>query len=295
MKVFVTGAQGQVGQCLTRLLDDKKLSYQAFSREQLDITDWQAVENAIMHYQPDIIINAAAYTSVDKAESEQDLAYRVNCDGAAHLARAAEKHKSLFLHISTDYVFSGLQEGTYSENDETSPLSVYGSSKLAGEKKVHELCSTAITLRTSWVFSEFGNNFVKTMIKLGQTRDTLNIVGDQFGGPTYAGDIAKTLLEIAEQYTENTNFEQFGIYHFSGFPYVSWSEFAEYIFNVAKQEDVIEKTPQITSIKTEEYPVAATRPKNSKLSMTKIKNKLGLCPSHWQEALKDIKHYRVNP
>lgn len=289
MKVLITGSRGQVGHCLTERLKNKA-EILAVDRDELDITNESAVIAVVSQFQPDFIINAAAHTAVDKAEQEEALSYQINCEGPLNLAKAAQNIGAAILHISTDYVFFGDKDGIYDEADETNPQSVYGASKLAGEKAVVEVCSKHIILRTAWVFGEHGNNFVKTMLRLGQDRDKLGIVGDQFGGPTFAGDIAAALITIAEK-IHAKNEINWGIYHFSGTPYVSWYQFAQAIFEQAKSQSVLNQTPKLASLPTEEYPTPAKRPVNSKLNCDKIEQHFGIKPSDWQKALKRIQHY----
>ena len=291
MKILVTGANGQVGHCLQQQLSESNWEFVALTRAELDISDAKAVETAVQQIQPDVIINAAAYTAVDKAEQERDLAYAINRDGPANLARAAKHINAAILHISTDYVFAGDATGTYSEDAPTSPQGVYGHSKLEGEQAVAAANDKHIILRTAWVFGEHGNNFVKTMIRLGGTRDTLGIVADQEGGPTYAGDIAKALLVIAQQYTAGKTIA-WGIYHYSGLPHISWFGFAQHIFAEVEQAQLYEKAvPQLNAITTADYPTPAKRPANSKLDCSKIEHMFGVTASDWQLALKNISAY----
>lgn len=291
MKILVTGANGQVGYCLQQQLKDSNWEFIALTRAELDISDAQAVENAVQQIRPDVIVNAAAYTAVDKAEQERELAFAINRDGPAHLARAAKQINAAILHISTDYVFSGDAAGSYSEDAPTAAQGVYGQSKLEGEQAVIAANDKHIILRTAWVFGEHGNNFVKTMIRLGSNRDTLGIVADQEGGPTYAGDIAKALLTIAQQYTDGKSIE-WGIYHYSGLPHISWFGFAQYIFTEVELANLYEKaTPQLNAITTADYPTPAKRPANSKLDCNKIERTFGISTSNWQLALKSIKAY----
>ena len=194
------------------------------------------------------------------------------------------------LHISTDYVFEGNKADEYVESDNTNPQSVYGESKLAGEIAIAGACDKYIIFRTAWVFSESGNNFVKTMLRLSKSHDALSVVGDQFGGPTYAGDIANALIKIAQQISDG-NVIEYGIYHFSGLPHVSWFEFASYIFDSAAKQGLISKKPILTSILTEQYPTPAKRPTNSRLSTRKISKIFSIEASDWQLALTQMKEY----
>lgn len=290
MKVLVTGSNGQVGYCLVQQLRQQNADFLALDRDQLDITQRQAVWQTVSDYRPDIIINAAAHTAVDKAESEAEQAFAINRDGAAYLAEAAQQIGAAMLHISTDYVFDGQATQPYTETDATAPQGVYGQSKLAGEQAVLAACSHSIILRTAWVFGEHGHNFVKTMLRLGRERDSLGIVSDQHGAPTYAGDIAATLLHIAHHITQGKPTE-YGIYHFSGKPYVSWYQFAEAIFQQAQQQGILTNTPQLIAIATSDYPTPAKRPANSCLQLDKIQQAFGIPPSDWQQALTQLAPY----
>ena len=291
MKLLITGCNGQVGHCLVQQLNNKaNIDVLALDFSGLDITKKEQVLSIVTGYKPDFIMNAAAYTAVDKAESEEALSMAINCDGASYLAHAAHSVGAVILHISTDYVFEGNKDGLYSETDITNPQGVYGQTKLAGELAVAEACPRHIILRTAWVFGEHGNNFVKTMLRLGKDRDALNIVGDQFGGPTFAGDIAAALITIAGKIQAGS--EIWGIYHFSGMPHVSWFEFAKEIFEQANKQGIVCNKLELTAIATEEYPTLAKRPINSKLNCQKIKDVFDIEPSHWQLALERIKEYQ---
>ncbi|MFV0469673.1 MAG: dTDP-4-dehydrorhamnose reductase [Dysgonomonas sp.] len=290
MKVLITGCNGQVGQCLTERLKDKA-EILALDYEGLDITNKEAVMKITADFQPNYIINAAAHTAVDSAEQEVDLSYAINRDGPCYLAQAAKYVGAVMLHISTDYVFDGKGEEPYVETDSADPQGVYGLSKLAGEQAVAESCPKHLILRTAWVFGEHGNNFVKTMLRLAQTRDELTIVGDQFGGPTYAGDIADALIAMVN-YIEQRKEPEWGVYHFAGMPYASWFDFASTIFQRAEQYKLLEKQPTITAIPTSAYPTPAKRPANSRLNCSKIENQFGIKPSDWNAVLNNIKAYK---
>ena len=287
-KYLITGANGQVGSQLVAQLQGKA-EILATDRNALDITDRASVLQIVNEFRPDVIINAAAYTAVDKAESEANLAHAINCTGAENLAIAANEVGAMILHISTDYIFDGKGEKPYRETDPVAPQSVYGKTKLAGELAVQATCARHIILRTAWVFNEHGNNFIKTMIRLGKQRDTLGIVGDQFGSPTYAGDIANALILISEQLMNNN--QNFGVYHFSGSPYVSWFEFACEIFTQAQQQQILSQLPVLNKITTEDYPTPAVRPAQSRLDCGKIQAVFGIQPSDWQRALTDLSKY----
>ncbi|GEA52364.1 NAD(P)-dependent oxidoreductase [Vibrio inusitatus NBRC 102082] len=289
MRVLVTGCNGQVGHCLVKQLKNK-VELLAVDRTDLDITDRDAVFQTVEEFKPNFIINAAAHTAVDKAEEEVDLSYAINRDGPLYLAEAAKLVDATILHISTDYVFPGNKEGEYVEDDETGPLGVYGKSKLAGEIALSKANDKHIVLRTAWVFGEHGNNFVKSMLRIGKGRDTLTIVGDQYGGPTYAGDIAGSLIAMMNQLYIDDNPSHYGVYHFSGVPHVNWYGFAEEIFKHAENQGLL-KTPELTAISTEMYPTPAARPANSKMNCSKIKTIFKLNPSDWRCALNNIKQY----
>ncbi|PSV98839.1 dTDP-4-dehydrorhamnose reductase [Photobacterium iliopiscarium] len=295
MKVLITGSNGQVGSCLVKQLQScPEIDFLAVDRNELDITSEQEVIKTVNDFLPTIIINAAAHTAVDKAEDEVELSYAINRDGPQYLAQAADKVGAAILHISTDYVFAGDKQGLYSESDTVNPQGIYGKSKLAGEEAVINACPRHIILRTAWVFGEDGNNFVKTMLRLGQQRDSLGIVADQFGGPTYAGDIATALIKIAETITDTKNAfdsNNYGIYHFSGMPHVSWCELAQVIFDKAVEQNVLVKSPDVNGIRTEEYPTPAKRPANSKLNTKKITTVFNIPASDWQSTLNHLSDY----
>lgn len=291
MKILVTGANGQVGFCLAQQLANTVWDYLALTREELDITDLGAVKKLVDSYKPNIIINAAAYTAVDKAESDIDAANAINCIGAGNLAQAANSIGAAIFHVSTDYVFAGDAATPYCETDFVAPQGVYGQTKLSGEQLVAEKNAQHIILRTAWVFGEHGNNFVKTMIRLGRDRDQLGVVADQFGAPTYAGDIANTLLKLAQQYEQKKSLA-WGVYHYSGSPQVSWYEFAQEIFTVADAQNIYAKpSPVLKPIATSDYPTPAKRPANSRLNCEKIQQEFGAELSDWKFALKNIKAY----
>jgi dTDP-4-dehydrorhamnose reductase len=290
MKILIAGKNGQVGSCLVDQLSTiSDVTLLALDREQLDITDATQVNKVVAEFNPNIIINAAAYTAVDKAEQECELANAINRDGPQNLAQAANKINAAIIHISTDYVFDGDSADSYTESDVTAPQGEYGRSKLAGEQAVAQACPKHIILRTAWVFGEYGNNFVKTMLRLAKTRDTLGVVADQFGGPTYAGDIANAIVTISKQIIDGN--QAYGIYHYSGFPHVSWHTFAEKIFEIALAQDVLVQPIKVNPITTLDYPTPAKRPANSRLNCHKIDSAFGIEQSDWQAALTRIKEY----
>ncbi len=290
IRVLVTGSRGQVGHCLMQQVESLPWSLLAVDRDEMNICNRDAVLAEIHSFKPDVIINAAAHTAVDKAETDIEASYAINRDGPTFLAEAAQQVGAVLLHISSDYVFAGDKDGLYVETDPVAPQGVYGTSKLAGELAVAEQCSRYLILRTAWVFGEHGNNFVKTMLRLGAQRDSLGIVADQFGGPTYAGDIAAALLTMAKQALQ-PDFCAWGIYHFAGDPHVSWCQFAQAIFQVAGEQGVLVRLPQVNGISTADYPTPARRPANSRLDCRKIQRVFGIEPSDWLAALQHIRAY----
>ncbi len=287
MKILVTGAQGQVGKELSHITDNKSYNIIAASRAELDITQEQKVNDYINQFQPDIVINAAAYTAVDKAENEQDLAFAINYIGAKNLALACKKQNIPLLHISTDYVFDGSKSDAYNEGDTVSPLGVYGISKWQGEETIRKNLHEHIILRVAWVFGAQGNNFVKTMLRLGKERDELNVVSDQYGAPSPAKDIAQTLITLAEQYQQNNSLT-WGTYHYCGSPKASWHDFAREIFDQAFTIGLLNKQVKVKPITTAQYPTIAKRPANSMLNCEKLKTTFNIEKPNWKQALKQV-------
>jgi len=289
-KVMLVGKNGQVGRELAQRLIANKFDVLALDRQELDITQGTDVMRQVLEFGPNFIVNCAAYTAVDRAESEVEAAYQGNELGPKNLALAANESGAVLLHLSTDYVFSGSKDGSYCELDPVAPSGVYGASKLAGEKAIAETCRQHIILRTAWVFGAQGNNFVKTMLRLGRERDSLGVVDDQRGGPTYAGDIAAAIITII-QGVRVESFDGWGVYHFSGFPYVSWFDFASAIFAEAEKQSLLSSSPVLTPLSSEQYPTPAERPKNSCLDGGKITQVFGVEPSNWSGALKQLANY----
>ena len=277
MRVLLTGANGQLGRCLQDKISDD-WNFLALNSSMLNISNSSAVYDIVSDFRPDFIINSAAYTAVDKAEEEIYISSKVNAHGSENLALAAKETGAKLVHISTDYVFDGAAKSPYVETDSVNPLGAYGRSKLAGELLVQLALPQAIIIRTSWVFSEYGNNFLKTMLRLGKEKDTLNIVADQKGCPTYAGDIAEAIISLIK------NDAKGGIYHYCGDKSTTWKEFAQEIFRQALEQNKLLRSPQLNSISTEQYPTPATRPAYSTLDTSKIQ-KLGIRPSDWQSAI----------
>ena len=281
--ILVTGAQGQVGYELMRQAP-RSMQVIGLGSDELDIRNAAAVEQCIAQLQPDVIINAAAYTAVDKAEGEPEKAYAVNGEGVANIARSAERHGACVLHISTDYVFAGDGKRPYREEDPVAPINVYGASKLAGEQALREHCAKGIILRTSWVFGSHGNNFVKTMLRLGFEREEISVVTDQLGSPTSARSIAQVLWSLTGRYLE-LNDLPWGIYHFTGLPACSWHQFAEVIFQNATALGLLPRAPRVNPITTAEYPTPAKRPHYSVMDNQLICQKLGVPQINWHAEL----------
>ena len=274
MKVLIFGKTGQVATELQRQFPDAV----ALGRDQADLSDPATCAAAIAAHQPDVVINAAAYTAVDKAEDDEALATIVNGDAPTAMAQAAAQQGIPFVHISTDYVFEGSGTRPWHADDPEAPLGAYGRSKLAGENGVRAAGGRLAILRTSWVFSAHGNNFVKTMLRLSETRDALSVVNDQIGGPTEAGDIAQACLEIARQMVTDTG-KQGGTYHFAGAPAVSWKDFACEIFDQAG------RGVAVTGIPSAEYPTPAQRPLNSRMDCASLMHDFVIAPPDWRMAL----------
>ena len=287
MKILITGAQGQVGKELVSIANQRGFDVIAAGQTELDITQLKNIESYVEAHQPDLVINAAAYTAVNKAEEEQDITYAINRDGTANLAAVSKEKNIPLLHISTDYVFDGTKSEAYSENDAVSPLGIYGISKWQGEETIRQTLPEHIILRVAWVFGAQGNNFVKTMLRLAKDRDELSVVADQFGRPSPAKDIAKTLIILAEQYQKEKTLE-WGTYHYCGDEKVSWCGFAKEILKQAKEQGLIEKDIKVNAITTAEYQDPTKRPANSMLDCEKIKNTFGIEMPSWKESLNQV-------
>ena len=276
-KILVTGANGQLGQCLQKISSQfEEFEFIFTDSETLDITNKEEVNDFFWQNAPDFCINAAAYTAVDLAETEVEKAFLVNADGTENLAEACAENNAQFIHVSTDYVFDGENNLAYTEEDFTNPLGVYGASKLAGDELALEVNPCSVILRTSWVYSEFGKNFVKTMLSLFATKEELNIVADQFGQPTNANDLAEAIMKIikSEKITP-------GIFNFSNLGRISWFDFAE------KIAELSEAKIKLNAIETSQYPTPAKRPKNSVLDLDKISKTYAVPLKPWEESLED--------
>ncbi|MCI5709957.1 MAG: dTDP-4-dehydrorhamnose reductase [Prevotella sp.] len=275
MNILITGCNGQLGSEL-RAIEKEYAQYRFFntSHQELDVKDHVAVAAYVEEHEIDGIINCSAYTAVDKAESDIDNCKAINTEAPANLAMAIEKRGGWLIHVSTDYVFDGTKHTPYNETDATCPNSVYGSTKLAGEESAMKLCQHTMVVRTSWLYSAFGNNFVKTMIRLGHTKDELGVIFDQIGTPTYASDLARAIMAAVEHGVVA------GIYHYSGEGVASWYDFTKAIHRLAGITDC-----QVNPIHTSEYPTPAKRPAYSVLDKTKIKQTYGIRIPHWEESL----------
>lgn len=287
MRILVAGGKGQIGSALAKMGKEQDLDLIALGRSDLDITDAASISAAFEKYQPELLINAAAYTAVDKAESESQLAYLINETATALLADACAGANIPMLHISTDYVFDGSKEGLYTEDDTVNPQAVYAKSKEAGERALRGRVERHIILRTSWVFGVQGNNFVKTMVRLAKNRDHLTVVADQFGGPSSARSIAEVLLTMAAQYEQSGDIS-WGTYHYSQKPYVNWYEFAKKIIAEAIKLGVLDHEVKIEPILTADFPSAVSRPPNSKLDVKKLSKKFSIKETAWEHDVTDI-------
>ncbi len=280
MKVLVFGETGQVACALALAGPTRGITVQTLNRAQADLSDPAACAAAIMATDADAVINAAAWTAVDAAEAQEDAAHVINADSPGAMAGACADRGLPFVHISTDYVFDGSAGAPWVPDAPTAPLGAYGRTKLAGERAVIESGARAVILRTAWVFDRTGKNFVTTMLRLSETRDTLSVVGDQIGGPTPADAIADACLTIAQALVDGTG--QGGVHHFSGAPDVSWADFARAIMASAGQATTV------TDITTADYPTPAARPANSRLDCTSLTAAFGIPRPDWQAALTRI-------
>src|SRR5438445_1348437 len=284
MKLLVLGAGGQVGHELSRLAWPAGYRVSAFGRAEIDITRQEAVAAAVDRERPDIVINAAAYTAVDRAESEHDAAWAGNCAGPRCVAVTCRSAGIPLIHISTDYVFDGSKQGPYREDDPVNPLGVYGRSKEAGDRAVREALPEPVVLRTAWVYSAHGHNFVKTMLRLAGERPVLRVVADQTGSPTSAADIAAAIARVVQRIAGGQG--RWGTYHFTGAGAVTWHGFAEAIFELAAPWRG--PPPRVEPITTADYPTPARRPANSVLDCRLIAETFGIIPRPWREALAEV-------
>lgn len=274
-KIIIVGAKGQLGnefQALQQVYSDFGFYY--FDKEDMDIVKEEEVTHAITSIKPDYLVNCAAYTAVDKAEADADIAYSINAGAVKNLARACSQNHVRFLHVSTDYVFDGTASQPYTEDDPVNPANVYGQSKLKGEEEAIKNNKDSIIIRTAWVYSTYGNNFVKTMLRLMKGRPEINVVSDQYGTPTYAADLATAIMQIivSQKWVP-------GIYHFSNDGIINWYEFALAI------KEISGFSCQVHPIPTEQYPTPAKRPKYSALDKSKIQHTFGISVKPWKDSL----------
>ncbi len=286
LKALITGGTGQVGTELIRRGDCCHFDIIAPNRAEINLLNEGDVYSQLNSIRPNIVVNSAAFTAVDAAETECDMAFKVNRDAVRIMANSCNLLSIPLIHISTDYVFDGTKTGSYKETDPICPIGVYGRSKEAGEAIVRELLEKHIILRTSWVYAAHGNNFVKTMLKIGRERQNLNVVNDQFGAPTFAGDIADAILFIAKKVLEHDALEFWGTYHYTAKGRTTWKDFAEVIFEMASTR--IPNKPYVEGIPSSQYPTAAKRPANSVLNCAKVDSKLGPPRRHWREGLDEV-------
>ena len=283
MKILVSGSEGQVARSLAERGANSPHELVFAARPELDLADADSIFRTIERVRPDLVISAAAYTAVDQAEDEPERAMAINGEAPGHIGRAAAMIGAGVLHLSTDYVFDGSGDRTWKETDQTAPIGTYGKSKLAGERALAASQARHAILRTAWVYSPFGANFVKTMLRLAETRDTLNVVADQYGNPTSALDIADALLLVADRWSDGTEPGADQIFHFAGTGMTNWAEFARAIF--AQARDKGGPSAEVTGIPASDYPTKATRPANSRLDCTKFEETFGYSSPRWQDSL----------
>ncbi|SMP01446.1 dTDP-4-dehydrorhamnose reductase [Chryseobacterium profundimaris] len=277
-KILVVGGNGQLGNCIRKIAPDFELDFEfIFTDSQtLDVTNEDHVNSFFYDNKPDFCINASAFTAVDLAEKEKQKAFAVNAEGVAYLAQACKEYDTVFIHVSTDYVFDGETNLCYAEDDFTNPIGVYGESKLKGEELALDANQRTIIVRTSWLYSEFNKNFVKTMLNLFSQKEELGIVADQFGQPTNANDLAEAIMKIIEAPQKS-----YGIFHFSNYPETTWFEFAQKIAELSKSQI------KLNVLTTEQYPTPAKRPKRSTMCLDKIEETYKIEPRHWENSLEE--------
>ncbi|MBW1900114.1 MAG: dTDP-4-dehydrorhamnose reductase [Deltaproteobacteria bacterium] len=286
MKILIIGANGQLGWELSRRAAAMGFDTVPLDLPGFDITDRSQVQKGVGQAGVSLVINAAAHTAVDQAESEEELAFAINRDGPSYLASSCAEAGIPLIHISTDYVFDGTKKSLYSENDPVCPLGVYGKSKADGEIRIREHLREHIILRTAWLYGVHGHNFVKTMLRLGREQDRVRVVSDQYGCPTYAGDLADATLDIAGRIRDGKNIA-WGTYHYCCKGETSWLGFAEKIFKLASQYVPV-KVEKVEGITTEDYPTPAKRPARSGLDCSFIETQFGINPRPWQESLEEM-------
>lgn len=283
MNILVLGASGQVGHALMRACWPDGARVVGLARPAVDLADPDSIDRAVAEHAPDLVVNATAYTAVDKAESEREAAFAINRDGPAHLATACAARGAALIHISTDYVFDGTKPAPYVEDDPVAPVNAYGASKEAGEAAVRATTPRHVILRTSWVYAAHGANFVKTMLRLGRERAELSVVADQTGAPTSADDIAAAITRIAARIQDQPDDVPWGTYHLTGAGETTWFGFAERIFERLAREEG--RRPAVKPIATADYPTPARRPINSRLDGSRLRAAFGVEPPDWADSL----------
>ena len=277
-RILIVGGNGQLGNCIRKIAADFENRYEFNFTDSttLNVNDRESISDVFYDFKPHFCINASAYTAVDLAENEPEKAFAVNAEGVANLAEACEEYNCVLIHVSTDYVFDGETNISYSEDSFTNPQGVYGASKLKGEELATDINPKTIVIRTSWLYSEFNKNFVKTMLNLFSQKDELGIVADQFGQPTNADDLAEAIMKIIE-----TEPKTYGIFHFSNYPETTWFEFAQKIAEFSGSNI------KLNAITTEDFPTPAKRPKRSTMSLDKIESIYNIQLKHWENSLQD--------
>ena len=286
MKVMILGSNGHLGKSLKQYYQKTKYECYFFNRSDLDINDHITLNKKFISIKPNIVINSCAYTAVDKAEENFEEANNVNNLSVGMLAQECLNNNCFLVHISTDYVFDGFSESPYKEDDKKNPTGVYGRTKLDGENKILNSGCKFCIIRTSWIFSEFGNNFLKTIINLASENDEISVVSDQKGAPTYSGDISRAIITILP-FIENGAITN-EVFHYSGKTFCSWYEFAKIIIEIAKEENMLKKALTLKSILSIEYPTLAKRPLNSSLSSEKMCTQFNIKPSDWKTGIKEV-------
>ncbi len=292
MKLLVIGRSGQVAQALGAFDGEGRQQIITLGRPEIDLTVPETVHNGIRVNQPDVVINAGAYTAVDQAETERDSAFAINDLGAGVVAEACTHFDVPLIHISTDYVFDGSKKMPYREADPVAPLGVYGQSKYAGEQRVRTLCPHHVILRTAWVFSPYGKNFVKTMLQLARNRDEVSVVNDQVGSPTYAPHLAGAIIEVSCQIHSDGDGAPWGTYHAAGSGEASWFDVAQKTFAVSETLGGV--TAEVISIPSSDYPTPAKRPANSRLDCENLKQNFAITMANWERGVEDcVRHLGV--
>ncbi|MDY6791227.1 MAG: dTDP-4-dehydrorhamnose reductase [Thermodesulfobacteriota bacterium] len=284
MKLLIIGSNGQLGSELVIECRRNNFLYLAVDLPEFNIADPSCVEKILTEFKPSMVINASAYTNVDQAETESEMAFSVNSIGPANLAVCCNKKQIPLIHVSTDYVFDGSKGQPYTESDPVSPLGIYGKSKAEGENKLRSILKQHVILRTSWLYGAYGNNFVKTMLRLGNEKGVIKVVSDQYGCPTCAADLAEAAVDISKQIILN-NKTAWGTYHYCGLGITTWHKFAKTIFEIAAQYQNY-KVPSVEAVTTDQYPVRTKRPAFSALDCSLVKQHFGISIKSWQESLK---------